>query len=797
MGAFRYACRALRRTPGFTIVAILLLALGIGANTAVFSVIYAVLLRSLPYPQPEQLVQLVRVGGQDQISVPEYEFSKEHASSFASVAGYRGGGDQTLAIDGTVEWINVLSVTTDFLRTLGVAPALGREFQSGEVRPGGPNAIVLSDALWRRAFGGNPDVVGRVVTLNDTSYTVIGVLAPNFWFPQTALALVPLQSIGSVGDVGSNTTVIARPKPGVSSQQATAEMLGWTEGLRQANTHGLPDVYRGLMTASYQERLAGDAVRTNLLLLFGAVSLLLLIACANLASLLLARIAARQKEIAVCMALGSSSGRVLRQFLVENVLLTAAGGLAALMVASWLLDALLAMVPFQLSSSAPIGLNLPVLFFTFGVAIVTNLIISVVPFLSMARMTVYQSLKSGDSGGLARQRTRSLLVAGEVALSVTLLVSAALLIQSLYRLHQEQLGFSPKDVMTFRTPVPPELRGKEIERRELETRLLERIRAMPGIHSVAAINALPLTGQNNLPTQREGHPEQSIGGMEIRAVTPGYFETMGIPIVRGRAFSDTDSKKAPPVVLVSERVAEQWWAQDDPLGDRVVIGRFRGRDVGAAGSDSPREVVGVVADTKSVRLKERPRFTVYVPAGQWMTDGMSWVMRGNFPAGFAEQLRQAVREVDPRQRVERVRTMDSIVALTTADSRFDAWLFGIFAGVALVLTAVGVYGLLAFSVARRTKEIGMRMALGASRRHVLTLVLRQGVTLVVIGLVAGLAGARALSGLLSNLLFGVGTTDRFTYVAVGVVLFTVGILASYLPARRATKVDPMVALRTD
>jgi putative ABC transport system permease protein len=798
----RYGLRVLRKSPGFTCVAVLSLALGIGANTAVFSLVHAVLLRSLPYPQPQQLVRVAKQGSQADISIPEYEFWKEHGAAFASAAGDRGVADRYLVFGNTREWIKAATITADFFRTLAVPLPLGREFDPEETRATGPRAIVLSDSLWRRLFGADPKVLGRAVTLDDAIYTVVGVLPRGFWFPQSADAFVPLRPTGGLSDTGMNTNMIARLKPAISLRQAEAEMGTITEDFRRANASRVTHNYRGLMLIPYQDWLVGD-VRTNLLLLFGAVALLLLIACSNLASLLLARLASRQKEIAVRLALGSSSGRLLRQFLIENLLLCIAGCLAGLLGAYWLLDGLLALIPFELPASAPIRLDLPVLAFTLGIALGTGLLFSLAPFLTAARLDVHETLKAAGrsaGAGSVRQRTRSFLVVSEVALSVTLLVAAGLLIQSLYRMHQERLGFTPRGLITFRTSIPAEQRRNAAGLWSFESSLLQRLEALPGVQSVAAIDVLPLAGWSNLPTQREGHPAQSIGGMEVRKVTPSYFEAMGIPVRRGRSFTANDTVAQSPVILVNETLARAWWPQGSPLGDHIVIGRFRDRGFPEI-RDSAREVIGIVADTKTAFLKEPAWPTVYIPAAQ-LSDGLAagtgsvaWIVRTNLSTGLADALRRTIAEIDPRQRIGSLRSMEEIVGSTTASSRFDAWLFAIFAALALVLTAIGVYGLLSFSVARRTNEIGTRIALGASRADVLKMILRQGVTLIAIGLIVGLAGALALTRLLASLLFGVRPTDPVSFLAVSALLLCVGILASYLPARRATKVDPMAALR--
>jgi len=594
------------------------------------------------------------------------------------------------------------------------------------------------------------------------------------------------------------TQVVARLKDGVSLRQVEAEMATVTDRFRRQYVGRIPSEYRGLTVVSYQDWLVGD-VRLNLLLLFGATALLLLIACSNLASLLMTRLAARGKELAVRLALGSSTLRLIRQLLMENLLLAALGTVAGLFAGHLLLGGLLALIPLNLPASAPIHLDRTVLAFTLVVALSTALLFTFVPFLSGARINIHEALKSvgrTDRAGNARQRTRSLLVVGEVALSGMLLIGAGLLIQSLYRLHQERLGFVPHGLITFETPRNPR---KATALASFANALLERLQAVPGVRSVAAINLLPLTDRGNLPAQLYGRPEHSIGGMEIRLVTLAYFEVMGIPVHRGRSFGAGDTGASPLVVLVNETLARTWWPQGDSVGDRILIGRFRER---IFFQDLPREVVGIVGDTKTLALRDPPRPTLFIPITQASevlagAGSLAWIVNTNASHGIAEDLLRAVAEIDPRQRVVAFRTMDQIVASTRVGSRFNAWLFGLFAGVAVALAAVGVYGLLSFSVAQRRREIGIRMALGADRAHVLRLVLNEGLGLTALGLGLGLAGGLALTRWLSSLLYGVHPNDPLSFVAVSMLLILVGLTASYFPARRAAKVDPMAILRSE
>jgi putative ABC transport system permease protein len=793
----RYAFRALRKSPGFTIIVVLTLALGIGANSSMYSVIHAVLLRPLPYPEPDRLVladQPDQQTGIGNVTMAELQFWKEHSQSFNSIAGHRGLSDQMLVSGDNTIWIQTTPVTADFFRTLGVKPMMGREFASDELRLVGPQAVILTHGLWQRVFPGDVDAVGRGITIDNVKYTVVGVLPPELWLAQPADAFVPLRATGSADDLGRNTEMIARLKPGISLAQAHAEMTAMSQSYKSALRDSKN--YGGLTVTPYQVKLVGD-VRTRILLLSGAVALLFLIACFNLVSLLLARLTSRQKEIATRFALGGSRGRLLQQFLIENTQLTLGGALAGLACARLLIKTLVALVPFDLLVSTPVEIDASVLGFTLAVAAATSVAFSVAPAFAASRLDL-KALRFGAPVTEIKvwRRMRSFLVAGQIALSVTLLLSAGLIIQSLYQMHRQQLGFDPHGVMTFATPSNPQQRRNVTAMRAFDVRLRERLVNLPGVYGAATVSVLPLTTQNNFPVEHEGHPDQDIGGMEIRVVSPGYFDVMKTSIVRGKSFNDQDISGATPVVLVNETVARKWWGSTSPLGGRVTIGKMHGETIGNSG-EKPREVVGVVADTKSIYLKSGPRPTVYLPSAQvpWYNSGMNWVVRGDFPSAFAQDLRQLVVEVDPQQRVDRVRSMDEIVSRTMADSRFNAWLFGGFAGLALALAALGVYGLLAYMVAQRTREIGIRMALGAQPRDMLRLVLGKGMRLAFIGMGVGLIAAFASVRMVSSLLFGVSPYDVLTAVMVGTVLTLTALVACYVPARRAMKVDPLVALR--
>jgi putative ABC transport system permease protein len=799
----RYTVRILYKQPGFTLIALLTLALGIGAVTAMFSVINAVLLRPLPYPEPQQLVRLARSLNQDAVTTIEFSFWKEHSHVFSSMAGYRGVSDHHLIAGNEQEWIKSMAVSTDFLGTLGVTPALGREFTAQEEIAGSVPAVVISQRLWREVFQRDPGVLGRSIKLDTTTYTIVGVLPENYWFPQMADALVVMQfRSGGVEDNGTNTSVVVRLQNGFSLPQAQAETANLSERFRQIYAGRIASNYKGLVLVAYQDWLVGN-VRMNLLLLFGTTGFLFLMVCSNLASLLLARLASREKEIALRLALGSNSRRLLRQFLVENVVLSALGILAGLLVANVMLHGLLAVIPLHLPTAAPIRLDEAVLVFAGSVFLILALVFTLVPALNAGHLNVRQALKAvGNVAGTrsVHQRIRNMLVVGQVAVSTVLLVSACLLIQSLYRLHQEQLGFNPQGLISFSTPLAPDRYRDASSAWRFTMTVMDRVRSLPGVRGVAAINILPLTGGINLPSQREGHPDQSIGGTEVRLVTPDYFKVMGIDLLQGQSFTEQENAGTVQVAIVNETLAKRWWLQGNPLGDRITLGRYQGQDYKEI-RDFPREIVGIAGDTKTVNLKEPSRPTVFLPLAQskdvfiGMTGKLSWVIRIDSPAGMLDRLRNVLSQIDPTQKIQDLQTVNEIVASTTTSSRFDAWLFGVFAGLALTLAAVGVYGLLSYTVTYRRQEIGTRMALGATRGRVLQTFLKQGFILICSGLLLGIMGSLFLGRFLASQLYGIKPNDPVSFIVVSCLLLVIGFLASYIPSARATKIDPAIALR--
>jgi putative ABC transport system permease protein len=797
----RYGLRMLRKNPGFTAVAVLTLALGIGANTAIFSVVNSVLLRPLPYPEPSRIIELQRrmpdgemIGA---LSIPQFQFFRDHSSVFQTIAGFQGGPDLSVARGASVDWINSMRVTDGFFRVIGVSPVIGREFIREETRPGGAMSAILTDETWRKSFGADPEIVGRQINLGDNSYTVIGVMPRGFTFVEGPVdVFIPLH-LGN-DDQGTNTEVIARMKNNVSLREARANLSVVYGQFHKQDTNSQGEI--NIEPLGYQDSLVSD-VKPSLLMLFGAVGLLLLVACANVASLLLARSNARQKEISIRLALGARRGRLLQQFVTESLLVATLGGAAALLAASWGLQALTVSIPFILPSSVSIKLDGYVLTFTLVITIATSILFGLTSYWRTSKLDLNSSLKEsakGSSGG-PQSHGGKVLVVAEVALSVTMLIGAGLLLESLYRLRHQNIGFDPENVITMTTPFKPAKNAPREQTWNSQKEILSRIQALPGVVSAAVVSVPPLMGGGNMPTQREGHIEDSIGGMEVRAISQDYFKTMRIPILQGRGFEDADNASSAPAVIISERVARKWWNAENPIGGHLIVGMYKGKLYTSA--ILPREVVGVVADVKGKTLKDDAPSMIYIPVSQLVSDGdtppPAWVIRTNKNANIAAELPKIVTQVNPQQRVMLVMSMQHAIGMSVAAPNFDALLMGIFAALALGLTAVGIYGVLSFAVAQRTHEIGIRMALGATRANVLRLVVGQGMILAWIGIGIGALAALGLTRYLTSLLFNVQPMDFATYAAVAGTLTCVALLASYIPARRATRVDPMTALRNE
>lgn len=790
----RHAVRMLRRNPGFTLTAVLSLALGIGANTAMFSVINAVLVRPLPYPQPSRLVAITRSYLAGSLTIPEYDVLRGQSAIFSSVGAYRGAGELRLDWGAGHEWIQSMSVSASLLPTLGIEPAMGRTFDAAETTPDGPRAVIVTDRLWRRDLNADPAVLGRVLKIDGAPAVVVGVLPARLWLPQPVGVLVPLRPTGSASDLGANTNVVARLTGGIDLDRAQAGVTALTERLREAD--GAGKGFHPLGVHSMHGALVGD-VSANLLLLFGATGVLLLLACVNVTMLLMSRIAARVKETAVRVALGSGTGRLFAQFLVENLVVAALGCAASVAAAHWLVSALVAWIPFDLPSSTPIRVDSAVLAFAVAVALMTALLLTIVPVVSARRVDTQTALRSagrGAGGQAVRGRTRNLLVIAEVGLSTVLLVGAGLLVHSLYRLMDQHLGFNPAGITTFVTPLERHQSG--VDRATFIRAVAESLRSMPGVRGVAATDVLPLAGFGNFPTERAGHPNQSIGAMEIRTVTPDYFQVLGTRVLSGRVFDASDTASAAPVAIVNQTVERAWWATGHAVGDRLIVGMFRGR---RWGNDPPRDVVGVVADAKDGSLGDDPSPTVFIPMDQPAGDerSITWLVKADDTSRLVANLRAVIAGVDPAQRILRVRTMDDVVSATTATSRFNASLFVILAAVALALAVIGLYGVLSFIVAMRRQEVGIRVALGADRAQVFGIFLRQGLVLTITGLMVGFAGAFLLARFLSKLLYEVAPTDPASFGAVAIVFLVVGAAACYLPARRAAGLDPAAVLRSE
>jgi putative ABC transport system permease protein len=790
----RYGLRILRRSPGFTLAAVATLALGIGANTAMFSVVRAVLLRPLPYPQPEELL---RIRGNS--SAPDLKDLSAHSRQFVAFAGFRPHAFD-IPSEPLAERIDGAALSGDVLPLLGVPAAMGRVLTAADDVPGGERVVVVMDSFWRQRMGASPSAVGSTLRFVSGSYRVVGVMPPGFKLQQVdaeVLAPIMIEYAPEAQARGAHTLYgFGRARPGVTLDQAQAELVALQPVMARIDPIENRDrQYRLMPLHDYVVR----NVRTALLLLFGAVGLVLLIAAVNVVNLLLARAAERRREMAIRTSLGASRIRLLRQLLAEGLLLSTLGAAAGLALSSWLLDAVVALGRDDVPALATVRLDPQVLGFTAAVAVGVALLFGLAPGLLGRGGAAAAHLKDGlrATGGPGGDRVRGFLVASEVALSVVLLAGAGLLLRSFHRLQSVEPGFDTRGLQTFNVTLPME-RYRDIARRTaFADAMMAELGARPGITSAAITTELPFAA-DQLPQNFvvEGAPPVEPGTepeVNSRAVTPTYFRTMGIPLQRGRAFDAGDTAGAVPVGIVNQTAVRQLFGGQDPVGRRVAWAR----------EEPPvwMTVVGVVGDVRGGGLDADDAPSLYTPLAQERRPWRTWMfvtLRTSLPTDAAmAPARAAVARADKDIPVTRVRTMEALMSASWGDRRFNLWLLGGFAALALALAGVGIHGVTSYAVARRTREIGVRMALGARAPDVLGLVLRQGLLLAVAGLAAGLAGALALRRLVASMLFGVTPSDPLTLAAVALVLLSVALIACYAPARRAASVDPAVALRCE
>ncbi len=810
MSDFRFAFRQLLKSPGFTFVAVLTLALGIGANSAIFSVIDAVLLRPLPFPNADRLTMVWATAPQhpgddrQSQSYPDYADLRAQNHTFSALAAYTsisgiwGSGEDSEDVAG-------LAITPDIFDVLGSRPLLGRGFSREDEKPGAARVVVIGYSFWQRRFAGDPHVVGKQVTMASRVYTITGVMPRDWKFPiqreniDYITPLVPVFSTPPDDYVNHRgihfLSVVGCLKRGVDLRTATADLQ--TIAGQLAKQYPDNDAGRTERAVELQADMVGD-VRPALLVLTAAVALVLLIACANVANLFLARAATREREIAIRTALGASRFRIVRQLLVETLLLAILGGATGLFLAWWSTDALIAMGPADLPRLDEIHVNGVVVAFTCGVAILTSLIFGLVPALQASRPQIEQSLKEasrGSTGGLRGRRLRSAFVVSQFALSLVLLVGAGLLIRSFARLSAVPPGFDPQAVVTFWQSLPKTRYAGLDQEVQFFDKLLPKLAALPGVENAGAVSPLPFGGDDVSSTFTivgQPAPPQGLEPSAFHLTTNGnYFQTMRIPLKSGRIFNGRDRQNSSPVMMINQAFADKHFANQNPIGQRVKIG--------SSNEEPPREIVGVVATAKHGSLAEPGAPEFYVPFAQDPGRYLDVVVRTKQtdPSGLDAMIRRAVHEIDSQQFIPPVKPLSRLVSQTLSQTRFNTALLGAFAAVAILLAAVGIYGVIAYNVAQRTKEIGIRIALGAQRRQMLAMILRQSLTMAAIGIGVGLIGAFAATRLLTALLYGVGATDLTTYVAVVLLLATAAILAGLLPARRAMSVDPVVALRTE
>ena len=797
----RYATRTLVKKPGFVLAAVVTLALGIGGSTAIFTVVNSALLRGLPYRSSNELYHLWERTPQKEFnrrefSYPDYQDYQQN-SVFTGLAGYTGGG-AILSGSGEPESVPAARASANFFSVLGVDPIVGRTFQDGEDKPGGPKVTVLTYGLWQRKFGGDPNAVGKQLTINGESYTVIGVLPQTFQFALRPADLwLPYQPTPNQLSrrFMHGTNLIGRLKPGVSANQAQSELSVIASRIEQQ----FKDSHAGTVATlvPLQEEVVGN-VRPILFVLLAAVGFVLLIACANVASLLLTRSLARQKEVAVRSALGASRWRVIRQLLTESLLLSIVGGAAGLLIAYWGTPALVAVLPQSQLNAMPflksVQIDRSILLFSFGLSLLTGLIFGLAPALHSSSLDLNEVLKEGGrntSAGVG-YRLRSAMVISEIALAVVLLIGAGLMMKSLFRLLQTNVGFKTENLLTMTIVLPATKYTEDSQCIAFNDQLKERVQSLPGVANTGTVNILPLNGGNTTRFIVEGDPVPPPGQeveANIRTVNDTYFQTLGVPLLAGRMFDESDKTDGQAVVIIGKSVADKVFPGRDPVGRKI---KYTALDSEAL------LIVGVVGDVKITGLDQAIKPVLYYPFRQSASIFANLVVRTKGdPTVLANAVRSEVRNIEPGAAILNVNSMDEMISQTPASfmRRFPALLISIFAAVALLLASIGIYGVVSYSVSQQTHFIGIRMALGASPADILKMVMKQGIVLALLGVGIGVTAAFGLMRLLRDLLFEVKTTDVSTFVFVSAVLFVVALLACFLPARRATKVDPLVALR--
>ncbi|HEY8188638.1 MAG TPA: ABC transporter permease [Pyrinomonadaceae bacterium] len=791
----RYGVRSLLKQPGFTAIALIALALGIGANTAIFSLVNAVLLRPLPFADPDRLVWVfgnVRNGG-NRASVSPLDFldyRKQNTTFEEFAAQFSVPIHLNLTGSGEPERLTGAAVTGNYFQALGARAGLGRTFQLENETPGREQVAVLSYGLWQKRFGGDPAIVGKSITLEGKKVEVLGVMPQEFSFPQSSELWIPINFDFSP-EMKQRKAHFMRPigklKPGVTLAQAQAD----TDVISRRLEEQYPQTNKdwNLRLVSLREQLVGNT-RPTLLLLFGAVGFVLLIACANVANLLLVRAATREREIAVRTALGAGRFRIARQMITESVLLSLMGGTLGVLLAIWGVDLLVSLSDETIPSTAHVGIDATVLVFTFVVSVVTGVLFGLAPALRTMKLNLSESLKEGGRSGEGsrRNRTRSTLVVLESAIAVILLIGAGLLVRSLIQLQNINPGFDAHNVLTMRVDLSREKYATPEKSSSFFAELESRISGLPGVENVGFVTELPLSGQpNDMPFTVEGRPPVAISDSfdaDFRRVNQHYFNALHIPLLRGRNFTEQEVRQSAKVLVVSELLASQVFPNEEALGKRLVM--MMGKE--------PWEIIGIVGDIRHRGLESQPFPAMYMPTYASVWNNLVIRTQGE-PTNLAAAVRKEVQAIDPDQPVAAVKTMDQWVDTSVAEPRYRTALLGLFALLALVLASTGIYGVMSYSVAQRTHEIGVRMALGAKRSDVLRLVVRQGMFLVVLGVAIGLVGAFALTRVMATLLFGVTAKDPVTFVAVATLLTLVAFVACYIPARRAMKVDPLVALR--